>query len=73
MAENDVPLVGKFTFNFAEPTVIEPVAPQPTPIQTATPSGNNVGTTTFVLGLLLAALVVTLALARYARKIYRER
>lgn len=73
LAENDVPLVGKFTFNFAEPTVIEPVAPQPTPIQTATPSGNNVGTTTFVLGLLLAALVVTLALARYARKIYRER
>ena len=73
LAENDVPLVGKFTFNFAEPTVIEPVPPQPTPIQTATPSGNNVGTTTFVLGLLLAALVVTLALARYARKIYRER
>jgi len=73
LAENDVPLVGKFTFNFAEPTVIEPVAPQPTPTQTATPSGNNVGTTTFVLGLLLAALVVTLALARYARKIYRER
>lgn len=73
LAENDVPLVGKFTFNFAEPTVIEPVAPQPTPIQATTPSGNNVGTTTFVLGLLLAALVVTLALARYARKIYRER
>lgn len=73
LAENDVPLVGKFTFNFAEPTVIEPLAPQPTPIQTATPSGNNVGTTTFVLGLLLAALVVTFALARYARKIYRER
>ena len=73
LAENDVPLVGKFTFNFAEPTVIEPVAPQPTPTQATTPSGNNVGTTTFVLGLLLAALVVTLALARYARKIYRER
>ena len=73
LAENDVPLVGKFTFNFAEPTVIEPVAPQPTPTQATMPSGNNVGTTTFVLGLLLAALVVTLALARYARKIYRER
>ena len=73
LAENDIPLVGKFTFNFAEPTVIVPVEPQPTPSQAATPSGNNVGTTTFVLGLLLAALVVTLALARYARKIYRER
>jgi methionine-rich copper-binding protein CopC len=73
LAENDVPLIGKFTFNFAEPTVIAPVTPQPTPTQAATPAGNNVGTTTFVLGLLLAALVVTLALARYARKIYRER
>jgi methionine-rich copper-binding protein CopC len=70
-AENDVPLVGKFTFNFAEPTIIAPVAPEPTPAPT--PSGNNLGTTIFVLGLLLAAVVVTLALAKYARKIYRER
>ena len=71
LAENDVPLVGKFTFNFAEPTVIATSAPIPT--QTPTPSGNNLGTTIFVLGLLLAALVVTFALARYARKIYSER
>jgi methionine-rich copper-binding protein CopC len=70
-AENDVPLVGTFTFNFAEPTIIAPVAPEPSPAPT--PSGNNLGTTIFVLGLLLAALVVTLALAKYARKIYRER
>jgi len=70
-AENDVPLVGTFTFNFAEPTIIAPVVPEPTPAPT--PSGNNLGTTIFVLGLLLAAVVVTLALAKYARKIYRER
>jgi len=70
-AENDIPLVGRFTFNFAEPTVVATVAPEPTKVPT--PSGNNAGTTIFVLGLLLAALVVTVALARYARKIYQER
>lgn len=71
LAENDVPLTGSFTFNFAEPTVVATVAPEPT--KSATPSGNNAGTTIFVLGLLLAALVVTVALARYARKLYSER
>jgi methionine-rich copper-binding protein CopC len=71
LTENDVPLTGSFTFNFAEPTVVATVAPEPT--KTETPSGNNVGTTIFVLGLLLAALVVTVALARYARKLYSEK
>ena len=71
LAENDVPLTGTFTFNFAEPTVIATVAPEPS--KTPVPSGNNAGTTIFVLGLLLAALVVTVALARYARKLYSER
>jgi methionine-rich copper-binding protein CopC len=71
LAENDVPLVGKFTFNFAEPTVIATVAPQPTKVPT--PSGNDLGTTIFVLGLLAAAIVVTVALSLYARKLYRDR
>ena len=71
LAENDVPLVGKFTFNFAEPTVIATSAPQPT--NAPTPSGNNLGTTIFVLGLLAAAIVVTVALSLYARKLYRDR
>ena len=71
LAENDVPLTGSFTFNFAEPTVIATVAPEPTKVPA--PSGNNSGTTIFVLGLLLAALVVTVALARYARKLYSEK
>jgi methionine-rich copper-binding protein CopC len=71
LAENDVPLTGTFTFNFAEPTVVATVAPEPS--KTPVPSGNNAGTTIFVLGLLLAALVVTVALARYARKLYSER
>jgi len=71
LAENDVPLMGTFTFNFAEPTVIATVAPEPS--KTPTPSGNNLGTTIFVLGLLAAAVIVTIALSLYARKLYRDR
>jgi hypothetical protein len=71
LAENDVPLVGKFTFNFAEPTVMATNAPEPS--SAPTPSGNNLGTTIFVLGLLTAAIVVTIALSLYARKLYRDR
>jgi len=71
LSENDVPLTGSFSFNFAQPTVVQTVAPTPSALPT--PSGNNSGTTIFVLGLLLAALVVTVALARYARKLYSER
>jgi methionine-rich copper-binding protein CopC len=71
LAENDIPLTGTFTFNYAEPTVVATVAPEPS--KTPLPSGDNAGTTIFVLGLLLAALVVTVALARYARKLYSER
>lgn len=71
LAENDLPLVGTFTFNFAEPTVIATAAPQPS--KAPIPSGNNLGTTIFVLGLLAAALVVTVALSLYARKLYRDR
>ena len=71
LAENDAPFIGSFTFIFAEPTVIATVAPQPSSV--ATPSGNNLGTTIFVLGLLAAAIVVTIALSLYARKLFRDR
>lgn len=73
LAENDLPLTGSFRFNFNEPQVIAPVTPQPTPTQSSTPTGNDAGTNLFVFGLLLASLVVTVVLARYARKLYRER
>ena len=71
LAENDAPFIGSFTFNFAEPTVIATAAPQTTTVPT--PSGNNLGTTIFVLGLLAAAIVVTVVLSLYARKLYRDR
>jgi methionine-rich copper-binding protein CopC len=71
LSDNDLPLIGKFTFNFVEPVVIakpEPVT-SPAPMQ----SGNDLGTTIFVFGLLAAALIVTIALSLYARKLYRDR
>lgn len=71
LAENDLPLTGTFTFNFTEPTVVATVAPQPT--KAPTPSGNNLGTSIFVLGLLASAGIVALLLVRYARKLYNER
>jgi methionine-rich copper-binding protein CopC len=71
LAENDAPFVGSFTFNFAEPTVIATAAPQPS--NAPTPSGNKLGTTIFVLGLLAAAIFVTIALSLYARQLYRDR
>lgn len=71
LAENDIPLTGSFNFNFTEPQVVATIAPTPT--QTPTPSGNDAGTTMFVLGLLFAALIVTVVLAQYARKIFKER
>jgi methionine-rich copper-binding protein CopC len=71
LAENDAPLTGAFTFTFAEPTVIATAAPQPS--NSPAPSGNNLGTTIFILGLLASAIVVTVVLSLYARKLYRDR
>ena len=51
--------------------MIATAAPQTTAVPT--PSGNNLGTTIFVLGLLAAAIVVTVVLSLYARKLYRDR
>lgn len=71
LGENDVPLVGKYNFRFVEPTVVASIPPSASP--TPAPSGNNLGTTIFVLGLLAAAIIVTVALSLYARKLYRQR
>jgi methionine-rich copper-binding protein CopC len=73
LSENDAPLAGSFRFNFAQPQVISTPTAQPTPTQASAPTGNNAGTTLFVFGLLLASVVVTIALARYARKIFSEK
>ena len=71
-AENDLPLNGSYTFSYSTPVLETPTAsPQPT-----TPgkiANNNFGTNIFVIVLLLLAIVVTFALALYARRLYRDR
>jgi methionine-rich copper-binding protein CopC len=71
ISEMDLPLEGSFTFNFSTPTISTPqevVQSTPTKVQ-----GSDFGTNLFVIGLLAASLIVLIALALYARKIFNER
>lgn len=71
ISEMDLPLEGSFTFNFSTPTISTPqevIPSTPTKVQ-----GNDFGTNLFVIGLLVASLIVLIALALYARKIFNER
>ncbi|MEI8119910.1 MAG: copper resistance protein CopC [Actinomycetes bacterium] len=72
-SEGDVPLEGSFTFNFSAPTVISPTEASPTPTQTQTPASSSWGTNIFIIFLLIMAFFVLIALALYARKLFRER
>ena len=72
-SEGDVPLEGSFTFNFSAPTVISPTEASPTPTQTQTPASSSWGTNIFFIFLLIMALFVLIALALYARKLFRDR
>jgi len=72
ITDNDVPLVGSYTFTFNAPDKI--TTPAPTKTKNAeTKSSSNFGTTIFVLLVGLAAVVVAGALFLYARTIYNER
>lgn len=70
ISELDVPLVGSFIFNFSTPAISTPEEVVPT--TAAKTDASNFGTNLFVIGLLLASLIVLIALALYARKIFRE-
>ncbi len=72
-SEGDVPLEGSFTFNFSAPTVISPTEASPAPTQTQTPASSSWGTNIFIIFLLIMAFFVLIALALYARKLFRER
>jgi len=72
-SEGDIPLEGSFTFNFSAPTVISPTEASPTPTQTQTPASSSWGTNIFIIFLLVMAFFVLIALALYARKLFRER
>jgi len=72
-SEADAPLEGSFTFNFSAPTVISPTEPSPTPTESQTPASSSWGTSVFIIFLLIMAFFVFIALALYARKLFRER
>jgi methionine-rich copper-binding protein CopC len=71
ISEMDVPLEGSFIFNFSTPTISTPqevISSTPAKVE-----ASDFGTNLFVIGLLVASLVVLIALALYARKIFNER
>ena len=71
ISEMDLPLEGSFVFNFSTPTISAPVEVVPT--TPAKVEGSDFGTNLFVIGLLVTSLIVLIALALYARKIFNER
>jgi len=71
LSEMDVPLVGSFTFNFSATSISTPE--EVVPSTPAKVQGSDFGTNLFVIGLLVASLVVLVTLALYARKIFKER
>jgi len=71
LSEMDVPLVGSFKFNFSATSISTPE--EVVPSTPAKVQGSDFGTNLFVIGLLVASLVVLVTLALYARKIFKER
>jgi methionine-rich copper-binding protein CopC len=71
ISEMDIPLEGSFVFNFSTTTISTPqevVPSTPTKVE-----GSDFATNLFVIGLLVLSLVILIALALYARKIFNER
>ena len=71
ISEMDIPLDGSFVFNYSTPTISTPQEVIPSTPTKA--EASDFGTNLFVIGLLVASLVVLIALALYARKIFNER
>ena len=72
-AEGDMPLEGSFTFKYQAPSVISTASPIPEPIESQKPASSSWGTNVFVIILLLVAMIVTVGLSLYARKIFLNR
>jgi copper resistance protein C len=73
LSEADEPLVGEFSFKYLAPSNIAPVEPNPEPTQSQSPASSSWATNVFVILLLIGAVIVTIGLSLYARKIYSER
>lgn len=71
LAENDVPLTGSFTFNFSAPVMETPRVVEPTTEPEV--NGSNFGTNVFVIGMLVVSAGVLIAMALYARKLFKGR
>lgn len=72
-SEGEVPLEGSFTFKYQAPSVISTANPTPEPTQSQTPASSSWGTNFFVIVLLILAVLVTVGLSMYARKLFRDR
>jgi hypothetical protein len=73
LSEGDEPLVGEFSFKYLAPSNIAPVEPNPEPTQSQTPASSSWATNVFVILLLAGAVIVTIGLSLYARKLFSER
>ena len=73
LSEGEIPLEGSFTFKYQAPSVISTANPTPEPTQSQTPASSSWGTNFFVILLLLLAVLVTIGLSLYARKLFAER
>ena len=73
LSEGEVPLEGSFTFKYQAPSVISTANPTAEPTQSQTPASSSWGTNFFVILLLLLAVLVTIGLSLYARKLFAER
>ena len=72
LAENDVPINGSYTFSYSTPVIETPIA-SPEPTTTGKIVGNNIGTNIFAIALLALAVIVTIGLFLYARRLYKDR
>jgi len=77
LAENDLPLIGNYRFNFIAPDSVSSQSPSPIAIDATTsaqPSaGSSKGTDFLVIMLLVLSIFVLIGLGMYARKIFSER
>jgi methionine-rich copper-binding protein CopC len=72
-SEGEIPLEGSFTFKYQAPSVISTANPTPEPSQTQSPASSSWGTNFFVIVLLIIAVLVTVGLSLYARKLFANR
>ncbi len=72
-AEADAPLEGSYRFKYQAPSTIAPENPTPQPTETQAPASSSWATNVFVIFLLAMAVVVTVGLSLYARKLFNNR